>query len=250
MKRSFIRVLWGEQPDPYYNFKCIDKPDEKALDLKLRRRIKINKDIQKTLKRSLQIPFITYVFGEKNYQQLIDLNLPCKLIDKDFDLFGRHSYKHKLKAFVSAMEDFDEIIFLDWDTKLKKELPNDFWNQMYQKDIFQASLWRYTKPKIKHRQGKANKYTPAGGFVYMREKYIPNRLLELHAQGPNKWSEEPSYALFTDELTEGWKGLEKYWERFEPECYSTRKSPYKRSKNLNKDKDKLYFSNKGHPWSF
>jgi len=255
MKRSFIRVLWGEQPEPYYDFGCIDKPDEKVLDLKLRRRIKINNDIRKTLKRSIQLPFVTYIFGKNNYEQINKLGLECKLMDEKNSLYGKHQYKHKLDAFVYAMEDFDEIIFLDWDTKLEKELPSDFWEQMYQKDIFQASLWKYEISKVKHRNRNANKYCPSGGFVYIRNKSIPKRLIELWEDAPNKWSEEPSFALLTDELMNGWKGLKEYWDRFEPDCYSARKSPYRfdskpEVKDLNKNKDKLYFSNKGKPWSF
>jgi len=173
------------------------------------------------------------------------------MIDDNPDVYGRHAYRHKLEAFCCAMEDFDEIVFLDWDTKPNKELPVDFWENINKKDIFQSSLWRYVHPKLKHRKSRAeNKCCPSGGLVYMREKWIPKRLLELHATAPNKWSEEPSFAFFTDELMDGWKGLREYWKRFEPDCYSARKTPYRFVEDLNKDEDKVCFTNKGKPWGF
>ena len=75
-------------------------------------------------------------------------------------------------------------------------------------------------------------------------------MLEIWKTAPNRWSEESTFALLTDEMTDGWKGLRKYWELFEPECYATRKSPYSRVSGLNKDPEKIYFRNAGHPWKF
>ena len=144
------------------------------------------------------------------------------------------------------MEDFDEIVFLDWDTKLIKEIPENLWDELNKKASFQASLWRYKKPKINHR-GKRfdNRMCPAAGFVYIRDKNIPKRLMELWKVSPNSWSEEPAFALLTDEMTGGWKGLKTYWELFEPECYKCVKSPYSYSR-----KENACFLNIGKPWSF
>ena len=73
----------------------------------------------------------------------------------------------------------------------------------------------------------ANKYIPAGAFVYIRDKSLPDRMVSLNEAGGNKWSCEPTFARLTDELTDGWKGLQVYWDRFEPQFYTSNRSPYR-----------------------
>jgi hypothetical protein len=247
MVRSFVRVLWGSEDEDEivssFSKMKIELNDDQISYLS-KRRWKSGQDIQKQLKWKYPLKsFVTYVYGESNKKILDDLGLENVLLNKSpYVLRYKQSYCHKLYAFETMMKDFDEIVFLDWDTKLIKELPDDFWEKLNEKEAFQASLWRYKTPKIKHRKGKANKFCPAGGFVYMRDKTIPKRLIELWKTGPNSWSEEPSFALLTDEMSGGWGGIVKYRELFEPECYKCRKSPYS-------DKEAC-FLNIGKPWSF
>jgi hypothetical protein len=250
MTKSFTRVFWGSQDREQIinSFKEMGQElsDDQVTHLSARNK-KSCTDIEKQLAYEFPLNnFVTYVYGVSNKEYFDKLGINNVLIHKNpYALPPKYAYTHKLKAFDAMMQDFDEIVFLDWDTKLATEIPVDFWDKLNQKDIFQASLWKYTTPKINHRSGIENKFCPAAGFVYMRDKSIPKRLMELWATAPNKWSPEPSFALLTDELMGGWKGIEEYFKRFEPECYRCKKSPY--SKEM---KASPCFVNRGHAWRF
>jgi hypothetical protein len=240
MKRSFVRILWGDflqedlpsLPDleKEYGFK-FDKENKILI-----RRFKIDNDIKKCMEQKFIEPFAVYTFGEKNHKQLIDMGIKSVLIHKEPYKYHpiRGVYKHKIYAHQYIMNDFDEVVFLDWDTYLTKPLPVDFWERMGKKEIFQASLGKYRTPRINHRKDiQENRLIPTGAFVYMRDKSIPERLVKYN-EGANAWSCEPAFARLTDEMTGGWKGIEKYWELFEPEFYTCKTSPYKFLKDFTK----------------
>lgn len=244
MKRSFVRVLWGDFLDDAnpqlkdyeteYNFTF--NKDNKVMI----RRFKIDEDIKKCLEQKFIEPFVVYTFGEKNHKQLLSMGIKSILIHKEPYKYNpvRGLYKHKLDAHQYMMEDFDEIVFLDWDTYLIKPLPVDFWERLNKKESFQAVLGEYRTARINHRlDSKSNQLIPMGAFVYMRDKSIPLRLIELN-KGSNSWSCEPAFARLTDERMGGWKnlleGLNKYWELFEPEFYINKRSAYRFLKQFQK----------------
>jgi len=240
MKRSFVRVLWGDFLDDT-NPRLKDYESEYKFQFNpknniLIRRFKINNDIQKCMQQKFIEPFIVYTFGEKNQKQLIEMGIKSILIHKEPYKYNpiKGLYKHKLEAHKYMMEDFDEVVFLDWDTYLDKPLPSNFWEQLNKKEIFQAALGKYKISRINHRLDKrSNHFIPMGAFVYMRDKSIPDRLIKLN-EGPSSWSCEPSFARLTDEMVGGWKGIETYWELFEPEFYTTKNSVYKFLKQFSK----------------
>lgn len=238
MKRAFVRILWGEFLD--HNLSSRNSI-EKEYGIKYNpeckiqnRRTKVEEDIKKCLERNFKVDFVTYVFGKENYEGLIRKGVQSVLIHDSPYKYSpvKGLYQHKLDAYQYIMKDYDEIVFLDWDTDLIKELPSDFWDVLGKKEIFQASLTNYRTPRLKHRIIlKDNKATPTGAFVYMRDKSIPKRLIELNKMAPNQWSCETAYALLTDELMGGWKGIDIYWDKFEPDFYVASRSPYKFQKH-------------------
>ena len=132
------------------------------------------------------------------------------------------------------MADFDEIVFLDWDAWAIKEIDDNFWNLLGDKDIIQASLSRYRSSHLNHRIGKSNKYCPSGAFMYCRDKTLPNRIIELWKKETHFYSDEVGIARITDELMGGWNGAE-YLRRFEPDVFT---SPTRNS--FQKDVSKIY----------
>jgi len=247
--RAFIRAFWGG------NESDLEKSREHLLkndirlppDNSVARWNKIKENIKCCLEMPHITPFVTYVFGSNNYEYLTNLGLECRLINELPYCF--REYRHKLEVFKYAMKEFDEVVFLDWDTKPTKPLPLNFWDKLNEKEVFQASLWAYRHPKITHRSNaKDNRFCPASGFVYMRDKCIPDKLIKHWENASNQWSAEPPFALLTDEMTNGWKGLDKYWKLFEPECYSCKRSPY-RNDPLKYAKD-VCFVNRGNAWKF
>jgi hypothetical protein len=104
---------------------------------------------------------------------------------------------------------------MDWDVIPQKPLPDDFWEVLGKKEAFQGCLQLYHRRKATWRKEDMRKI-PNGGFLYIRDKEIPHKIIKVWEtmRGP---SAEPPMAKFTDEWTGGWKGKETYWDLFEPD---------------------------------
>ena len=205
MKRSFVRGLWGIYDNDRRYYKRRAKMDD---DIKFLKHLKYSQ------------PFVTYVFGKENYKFLVDQGFECKLIDDKPILWDMDTeqFRHKLEIFNAAMEDYDEIVFLDWDTVPIKQLPLDFWEVLGQKDDFQAILRMYHRTKAQWRKGDRRKI-PCASFVYICNKDVPKDLIREWEENRRPWSEEVIMARYTDKRVGGWKGIDTYWDHFEPDFF-------------------------------
>jgi len=206
MKRGFIRGLWGIH-------------DHQGRRL-YKRRSKIDNDIKVLKANPWNEPFTAYVFGEDNYKFLVDEGFNAKLVDKrpivwDIDT---EQFRHKLEVLYQGMQEFDEVVFLDWDTYPIKRLPEDFWEVLSKKQPLQAILRSYKRRKAKWRTENL-KMIPCASFVYCREKKVAEDLLQLWEDMGRPWSEERVIAKYTDDLLGGWQGMEEYWNNFEPDFF-------------------------------
>ena len=223
MKRIFMRALWGE----YDNSHRITK-----------RRSETDGWIKKIIKNKFNTSFVTYVFGEENYKKLVEQGFNCILIDKNplpFDALTEQ-YRHKLEALKYAFDEdgVDELIHFDWDVIPQKLLPNDFWDILGKKEAFQSCLQLYHRRKATWRKEDMRKI-PNGGFLYIRDKTIPDKIIKIweEKKGP---SAEPPMAKFTDNYIGGWQSKEKYWDLFEPDfCKLHKASAYPAIKIKTKD---------------
>lgn len=226
--RAIIRGLWGRDPE-----------DEQSQEFEFAKRFnfvsnnvtrrcrKVAKDILAAKKNPHTVIGPIYIFGEDNYKLVKDLGLDCQLIHNEPYKYNptRQHWWHKIEIYKHAFEDFDEIVWLDWDTVATKEFPEDFWEVLGKKECFQACLWKFSKPIIKFRATRgANQRTPNGGFVYMNDKSLVDKLFR-HVKG--HWTDECAYAKLVDEISGGWKGEQAYWDRFEPQWSTVRRSPYR-----------------------
>jgi hypothetical protein len=60
---------------------------------------------------------------------------------------------------------------------------------------------------------------PNGGFIYIRDKLIPEKAIKLWEKLGMGDNDEPAWARLTDDMVGGWQGIEKYWDLFEsPFC--------------------------------
>ena len=234
MKRAFIRGLWGEQPESLAE----DTPDKRK-KMALRRR-KMDRNIDALLKCKHQDPFIFYVFGDQNYNYLKKNGFDCVLLDKNPVKFNivKHMYRHKLEIIKRAMEEYDEIIFLDIDCFQIHPLPSDFWKILNKKEVVQAPLFAYRHVKCPWRKTDKRK-VPNGGFVYIRDKSIPDKVISAWEEIGKGDNDEPAWAKLTDDMIGGWQGMEKYWEIFEPPfCRLGRGIPF--SEELMKTKNIIF----------
>jgi len=233
MKKSFIRAVWG------------DITSDGIRGGKLRRDIDLIKNNKFTE------PFVIYVFGKENYRQLTLENFDCRLINDSPVVWDMKTelYRHKLQVFVEAMQDFNEIVFLDWDCRPTAKLPEDFWTRMKKKAPFQANLFQYRTKKCLWRSVDWRKVCN-GGFIYIRDHDIPEEILQNYYDF-QKWAkkkekerkarnlelrfrekalmfdDEPAMSKWVDDYMGGWKGKEEYWKLFEPDfCNLKKKSAF------------------------
>jgi len=235
MSQSLVRGVWGD------------------INLSGIRDGKIRKDIDaiKCNPNCSINDFVVYVFGKENYDLLVDEGFICKLISDKPVLYDMKErlYRHKLDILKSAMSDFDEIVFLDWDCVPIKPLPNNFWTVLNNKAPFQANLFQYRTKKCLWRNVDWRKVCN-GGFLYLRENNIADDFIKNYNElslfvenimATRKvtfdelrfrekallFDDEPAFSKWIDDYSGGWKGEDHYWNNFEPDfCNLKKKSVY------------------------
>jgi hypothetical protein len=149
-----------------------------------------------------------------------DMGFECRLLDKKplpFDAL-KAQYRHKLEALKYAFEEdgVDELVHMDWDVFPTKPMPDNFWEVLGQKDEIQTCLQQYKRKKATWRGKKDIRKISNGGFVYIRNKDIPEEIIKIWDKKPGP-SMEPAMSRFIDNHMDGWKGIEHYWEHYEPD---------------------------------
>lgn len=221
MKRAFVRALWGVKPDNWNdNLKTEFKVDKDNLFVKSRS--KVGNVILNRLNDKFTVPFVTYVMGEDNYNNLLELGFKdVVLVDKRpviYSPLNKRIWWHKLDLLKYAMEEdgYDEIVYLDWDCFLIKEIHSDFWENLNKREHFQACLSKYKRGAIIKERPENKNIVPNGGFVYIRGKDVPRKIISFRDKGSNKYLDEAAYARYLDDLYGGWMGIKEYGEKFEP----------------------------------
>jgi len=206
MRRAFIRGLWGIQDHQERRF--------------YKRRSKIDGDIELLKHCKYNEPFMTYVFGEENFRFLKSQGFRAKLIDKEpivWDM-DKKQFRHKLEVIRRGLQDYDEVVFLDWDQLPVTKLPEDFWEVMGQKEPIQAILRMYHRRKAEWRKSE-QRQIPCASFVYVRGKEVGEDLVNLWSEMGEPWSEETVIAKYMDDRIGGWKGADEYWKLYEPDFF-------------------------------
>ena len=216
MKRLFMRAMWG-----------VYDPSDRITARKKR----VDRNVKEVLANEFNEPFVTYVFGEDNYNELLELGVEnCVLIDKNPEPFDpiKYQYRHKLEAIRYGFQEdkCDEMVHLDWDCTPRKKLSPDFWDKLGKKEVFQANLLMYHRRRAHWRGNVDSRKIPNGGFVYLRGSQVIEDIIKVWESQKDK-SVEPAMARYTDNLDGGWKNKERYWDLFEPEVVNLhRASPY------------------------
>lgn len=216
MKKVFIRGLWGI----YDNSHRI-----------IKRRYQIDKNIDQVLNSKYQIEFKTYIMGIENYKRCKSLGIDCTLLCEEpfkFDIV-KYQYRNKLEIIKQAIEkdNISELVYLDWDCLLKKDLSENFWELLREKQSFQANLQMYHRRKAYWRKDDKRKI-PNGGFVYLGNADLINKAI-YYWEANKQDNDEPAWARVSEDLSGGWKGLNHYWENFEPMCVNLHKaSPFEK----------------------
>jgi hypothetical protein len=225
-KRVFMRAMWGIHDDSH-----------KITN----RRFRVDRNLERLITNNYNEHFISYTFGKETHETLLKIGINSIMVSEnpfEWDLID-FQYRHKLEVLKIAFDDgYDEIVHLDWDCYPTKKMPSDFWETCNKKEVIQANLQKYKAGKCSWREKKQDwRYIPNGGFVYIRDKSLPERLIKIwENQKKHKRSAEPALGKLTDEIMDGWHGIEKYWDLFEPEaCNLLRRSAYAGSRRVAKN---------------
>lgn len=202
---SFIRGVWG----------VYDK--NKTLGRPYSRRTKIDNDIKLAKLNPYAPPCRVYVFGEDNFKMISDMGFDAVMADKRpicWDMV-KEQYRHKIEIWKCGLQEFDEVVFLDWDCVPLAPIPNNFWDVLGKGNKIQATIFMYTLRRVFFRDNDARKVS-ASTFVYMRGKEIAEDIIKVWEKIGRPWQEEVALSKYIDETNGGWKGIEDYKMKFEP----------------------------------
>ena len=214
MKTSFIRGLWGV-------------PKQDAITRRTQDRYLIIPEVS-NWKRDLGIiPFITYVFGTQNKEFLQGLGIEPIVISNnpiEWDV-ENNSWRHKLEIIRVALQEYEKIVWLDWDCYPKASLPNNFWDKISQGMQYKACLKMHKRPCCNWREdSEAKRYIPSGSFIYIGDQKFGDRLIDCYKKTVP--TDEHAAAFLADELLGGWKGPHEYYRFFEPYCAQVRRCSF------------------------
>jgi len=214
MRSAFIRGLWG-----------VPRPDAPTNELKTR--VSVVPEIQNWERDSKGIPFQTYAFGTENKALLTSVKIDAKLLDERPEVFDNVTkmWRHKIEIIRRALDDFDEVIWLDWDCIPVKSLPPDFWARIASGQPYKACLKMHKHTHCRWRSDyEHQRYLPSGGFVYIRGADTADWLIRcFDGLGWERASDEDAMGKLGDEILGGWKGAMEYCLNFEPYCCSTKR---------------------------
>lgn len=224
MKCGFIRCIYGIYDDSHRL---------------LARRKKIDVDIDIIKNNKYNTPFKVYIFGKDNYDRMVEKGFDCVLVNENphpFDLI-KHQYRNKMELILYALEnDYDSVVYMDWDCIPTKPIPDDFWETNSKRGIFQACLQKYKNPKCIWRHNIVNdpqydyiicRIVANGGWLYVREKSFMKDSISCWEEVGTPDNDEIGYARQMDKMTGGWMGQEHFWDNYESQFCNLRKmSPF------------------------
>lgn len=204
IKKAFVRGIWG-----VYDI-------DKTLGRWYSRRTKIDNDIRLAKINSYAPKCKVYVFGEDNCKKIIDMGFDAVMVDKKpfcWDM-EKEQYRHKIEVWKCGLQEFDEIVFLDWDCVPCAPIPNDFWDVLGSGEKIRATIFMYKLKRVFFRNNDARKVS-SSTFVYMREKETAEELIKVWEKIGRPWQEEIALSKYMDELNGGWKGIDDYRQKYE-----------------------------------
>jgi len=187
------------------------------------------KDMETTLNCVMndkyQVPFVTYVCGKDNYDYLKSKGLEDLVLvteEPRLDIPVELDAQHRLYLCDIAMQDFREIICVNWDCRLVRPFTDNAWTQLRKKEAIQASLiGKSNKVVFLKSRGEDGHIFSIDGFLYLRDYTLPKKILKLldDPDVPHKWTSESLISIYLDRLHGGWIGPQRYYELYEPDCF-------------------------------
>jgi hypothetical protein len=193
MDMKIIRCLWGKPNHQFFERDLTFYHKECHLAKEV--------DEKYGLKNQMVI-----VWDEVNCELMEKLGYPYHYMGPSLEFNSEFNFYHKLLALKRATELYDEILFLDWDCYIQKPLDDNFYKLIRERGDIQIPLYFYPNEILRQyhlinpkandtdhyfnmffyqiiRKGKwyfDNGITiPNAGFIYLRDKNFPNKLIEI-----------------------------------------------------------------------
>jgi len=212
MRRAIIRGLWGlggsghgdQTPGSLY------------------------KQAQATMDRKEPTDRV-YVLGEENARILRDMGYPVVLIDPDpvgeiysghhINKMTQYGWGNKMLVIRQALEDYDEVAWVDFDMVLQRPIPNDYWTSFGKGPSFQFPMviQRSTKHAAHWRRRKSidvSKLVCGGTYMYFRkeEKDLIEKNIETH-KIKLRWTGQKTMTYLFEKKCGSWMGLKEHLKR-------------------------------------
>jgi len=202
-KYGFIRGIWGT-------------PDHQNRR-RWTRLNKIHKDVCMAKLNPYEPLIKVYAFGEDNYKFMVDNGFDTKLVDKKCIVWNMDTeqYRHKIEVWNQGLQDFEQIIYLDWDCIPCCPIPEDIWEELGKGETLRGALYSYHRRKC-FWQTEAPRTVMAATFIYLRGLETIQKIIEVWERNGRPWSEEVTLRKYIDEINGGWKGDEYYGKKYEP----------------------------------
>ncbi len=196
---KFIRGLWGGEPG---------ERQERWLN-KTRNDVKGGLELNKILAPEV------YAVGSPSIEYLRSLEIEPRVIVGQPGNFWRT----KLLILLAAVREFGEIVWLDWDAKLLKPIPESFWDQLRLGQPLQCHIRQYFRVKCRWRAINP-RVLPGGAFIYCRDRSLIERALQVSTACPGL-DDEQCMAYVIDEAAGGWRGPWHFYSQgWDPYCYT------------------------------
>jgi hypothetical protein len=135
---------------------------------------------------------------------------------------AKYICRHKIELMKIALDDFDEIVWVDWDCVQTRKIPANFWLRMSSGQPFKACLKRQKKPNCWWRSDRESmRFLPCTAVTYVRGKDTIKHVVDCWTETKMHANDEIAFAKMSDNLLGGWKGPEVYCSNFDPFCATT-----------------------------
>lgn len=151
--------------------------------------------------------------------------------------FGIRAVHHKTRTWQRALEEYDQIVWLDFDVQMVADIPDGFWQRLRSGPPLQAKLIQYRRGRCPWRDKDRSK-TPCGSCVYVRRDAPVDEMIAWHLENP-RCGDEVVMAWVIDQHLGGWSpsdykeaGFEMPFFRVRRQVHPTNRSDMVFSKTL------------------
>jgi hypothetical protein len=135
--------------------------------------------------------------------------------------WGVSIWRHKLEIIRRAVSEFGAVLWLDFDVRMLRPLPADFWSKLHDGPPIQGAIAVCRRRRCHWRKRDGKRQIIHGGCVYVRGEGVINTALAIARKKP-LWWDQTVWAAVMDRRGGGWTSAADYATRgFDLPWYDT-----------------------------